>query len=128
MDVHQNAKLTPHCRELLVSRVLAGRRRREVAQIPGRHGAHRGQVGGAFSRRGRGRSTRSVLAHMRSPAATAEQLQLAVGGRVTERQRLTLATIAAQLALSRSSVARICPPGGSIAALAARSGAALPAL
>jgi transposase-like protein len=32
MDVHQNAKLPPHCRELLVSRVLAGRRRREVAR------------------------------------------------------------------------------------------------
>jgi Integrase core domain len=28
MDVHQNARLTPRCRELLVARVLAGRCRR----------------------------------------------------------------------------------------------------
>jgi hypothetical protein len=32
MDMQQNAKLTPRCRELWVSRVLAGRRRREVAR------------------------------------------------------------------------------------------------
>ena len=32
MDVHQNARLTPRCRELLVARVRAGRRRAEVAR------------------------------------------------------------------------------------------------
>ena len=32
MDLHQNARLTPRCRELLVGRVMAGRRRREVAR------------------------------------------------------------------------------------------------
>ena len=35
MDVHQNARLTPRCRELLVGRVLAGRRRAEVARERG---------------------------------------------------------------------------------------------
>lgn len=32
MDVHQNARLTPRCRELLVTRVLGGRCRRAVAR------------------------------------------------------------------------------------------------
>jgi transposase-like protein len=32
MDVHQNARLTPRCRELLVAQVLAGRCRRTVAR------------------------------------------------------------------------------------------------
>src|SRR5262245_56279655 len=32
MDVHQNARLTPHCRALLVDRVLKGRARAQVAR------------------------------------------------------------------------------------------------
>jgi transposase InsO family protein len=46
----------------------------------------------------------------RSPAATAEALQLAVVA--LRRQRFTLASIASQLLLSRSSVARICRRAG----------------
>jgi transposase InsO family protein len=65
---------------------------------------------GRFQREGitglRDRSSRP----RHSPAATAEMLQLAVVA--LRRQRLTLATIAAQLALSRSSVARICRRAG----------------
>ena len=44
------------------------------------------------------------------PAATVKELQLAV--LALRRQRLTLATIAAQLSLSRSTVARICAKAG----------------
>ena len=31
MDVHQNARLTPHCRALLVERVMRGRAKRALA-------------------------------------------------------------------------------------------------
>ena len=31
MDVHENARLTPHCRALLVERVMKGEQRRQVA-------------------------------------------------------------------------------------------------
>jgi transposase InsO family protein len=110
MDVHQNAKLTPRCRELLVSRVLAGRRRREVARELGVTERTVGKWVERFRAEGvaglRDRSSRP----RHSPAATAEMLQLAVVA--LRRQRLTLATIAAQLALSRSSVARICRRAG----------------
>ena len=106
MDVHQNARLTPHCRELLVSRVLAGRSRVAVARELGvsvrtvSKWASRSRVEGVAGLRDRSSRPRH------SPQATTETLQLAVVA--LRRQRLTMASIAAQLALSRSSVARIC--------------------
>lgn len=110
MDVHQNARLTPRCRELLVARVLAGRRRAEVARELGvseptvRKWVQRFQAEGVAGLRDRSSRPR------RSPSATVATLQLAVVA--LRRQRLTMATIAAQLALSRASVARICRRAG----------------
>jgi len=110
MDVHQNARLTPRCRELLVARVLAGRHRSVVARELGVSDKTVSKWVGRFQREGvaglRDRSSRP----RRSPGATIETLQLAVVA--LRRQRLTLSTIAAQLSLSRSSVARICRRAG----------------
>ena len=110
MDVHQNARLTPRCRELLVARVLAGRCRRTVALELGVSEKTVQKWVGRFQREGitglRDRSSRP----RRSPAVTAEALQLAVVA--LRRQRFTLASIASQLLLSRSSVARICRRAG----------------
>jgi len=110
MDVHQNARLTPRCRELLVTRVLAGRCRRTVARELGVSEKTVQKWVGRFQREGitglRDRSSRP----RRSPAVTAEALQLAVVA--LRRQRFTLASIASQLLLSRSSVARICHRAG----------------
>jgi transposase InsO family protein len=110
MDVHQNARLTPRCRELLVTRVLAGRCRRTVARELGVSEKTVQKWVGRFQREGitglRDRSSRP----RRSPAVTAEALQLAVIA--LRRQRFTLASIASQLLLSRSSVARICRRAG----------------
>jgi transposase InsO family protein len=110
MDVHQNARLTPRCRELLVARVLAGRCRRAVARELGVSEKTVQKWVGRFQREGiaglRDRSSRP----QRSPATTAETLQLAVVA--LRRQRFTLASIASQLSLSRSSVARICRRAG----------------
>ena len=110
MDVHQNARLTPRCRELLVARVLAGRHRAAVARDLGVSEKTVQKWVGRFQREGiaglRDRSSRP----QRSPSATAETLQLAVVA--LRRQRLTLSAIASQLSLSRSSVARICRRAG----------------
>lgn len=110
MDVHQNARLTPRCRELLVARVLAGRHRSVVARELGVSDKTVSKWVGRFQREGvaglRDRSSRP----RRSPGATVETLQLAVVA--LRRQRLTLSAIAAQLSLSRSSVARICRRAG----------------
>ena len=110
MDVHQNARLTPRCRELLVARVLAGRHRSVVARELGVSDKTVSKWVGRFQREGvaglRDRSSRP----RRSPGATVETLQLAVVA--LRRQRLTLSAIAAQLSLSRSSVARICHRAG----------------
>lgn len=110
MDVHQNARLTPRCRELLVARVLAGRRRTEVARELGVSEKTVQKWVGRFQREGiaglRDRSSRP----QRTPSASAETLQLAV--LALRRQRLTLSAIASQLSLSRSSVARICRRAG----------------
>ena len=110
MDVHQNARLTPRCRELLVARVLAGRHRSVVARELGVSDKTVSKWVGRFQREGvaglRDRSSRP----RRSPGATVETLQLAVVA--LRRQRLTLSAIAAQVSLSRSSVARICRRAG----------------
>jgi transposase InsO family protein len=95
---------------LLVARVLAGRCRRTVALELGVSEKTVQKWVGRFQREGitglRDRSSRP----RRSPAVTAEALQLAVVA--LRRQRFTLASIASQLLLSRSSVARICRRAG----------------
>jgi transposase len=106
MDVHQNARLTLHCRELLVERVLRGRPQRRVAGEFGisvktvRKWVRRVQAAGAAGLRDRSCRPRH------SPTATVGELALAV--LALRRQRLTLVAIAQQLDLSRTTVARIC--------------------
>jgi transposase InsO family protein len=110
MDVHQNARLTPHCRELLVDRVLKGRAIRQVALEFGisvktvQKWLHRYRSEGVSGLRDRSCRPR------RSPRATVRELELAV--LALRRQRLTLVAIAMQLQLSRSTVARICARAG----------------
>jgi len=110
MDVHKNARLTPHCRGLLVERVLKGHRPQEVARQLGvsvptvRKWLSRYRVEGAA-----GLQDRSCRPQ-HTPRATVRELQLAV--LALRRQRLTLSQIAAQLGLSRSTVARVCARAG----------------
>ena len=50
MDVHKNARLTPHCRGLLVERLLKGHSQQEVARQLGVSVANGAQVVEALSR------------------------------------------------------------------------------
>ena len=110
MDIHQNARLTKHCRGLIVERVMRGRAQRQVGRELGisvktvAKWVKRYQAEGAA-----GLSDRSSRPH-RQPAATAEALQMAVIA--LRRQRLTMSYIAAQLKLSRATVARIVARAG----------------
>jgi DNA-binding CsgD family transcriptional regulator len=117
MDMHQNARLTLHCRELLVERVLRGRPKIQVAAEFGISVKTVSKRVRRFQAEGpsglRDRSCRP----QRCPAATVRELELAV--LALRRQRLTLVSIATQLGLSRATVARICarqrriaPPSG----------------
>jgi transposase InsO family protein len=110
MNVHQNARLTVSCRVLLVERILSGRPQGQVAAELGVsvRTAHkwlkRYQDLGV-----EGLKDRSSRPHC-SPQATDEVLRSAVVA--LRRQRLTLITIAAQLNLSRATVARIAKAEG----------------
>lgn len=110
MDMHQNARLTLHCRELLVERVLRGRPKIEVAAEFGISVKTVSKWVRRFQAEGpaglRDRSCRP----QRCPAATVYELELAV--LALRRQRLTLVSIATQLGLSRATVARICARAG----------------
>jgi len=110
MDVHQNARLTLHCRELLVERVLRGRPKRQVAAEFGISVKTVSKWVQRFEAEGpaglRDRSCRP----QRCPTATVRELELAV--LALRRQRLTLVSIATQLGLSRATVARICARAG----------------
>ena len=110
MDTHKNARLTPHCRELLVDRVMKGRARAQVAR---EFGVSIKTVN-KWLRRYRaegicGLSDRSSRPRRR-PTATAEALQIAVIA--LRRQRLTMLSIAQQLGLCRATVARILARAG----------------
>ncbi|HXZ59753.1 MAG TPA: IS481 family transposase [Steroidobacteraceae bacterium] len=110
MDVHKNARLTPHCRALLVERILKGRIKAQAA----RELAVSVRTADKWLKRYRelgaaGLQDRVSRPH-RSPRATPEVLKCAV--LALRRQRLTLITIATQLGLSRSTVARIAKSAG----------------
>ena len=110
MDVHQNARLTPHCRELLVNRVLKGQ---PISQVAMQFGISIRTVNKWLARYRRegvgGLQDRSCRPH-HSPRATVRELALAV--LALRRQRMTLVAIGQQLALSRATVARICLRAG----------------
>lgn len=110
MDVHQNARLTYACRGLLVERVYAGRAKVQVARELGVST----QTVNKWLKRYRafgpeGLRDRCSRPH-RSPAATTEVVRCAVVA--LRRQRMTLVSIAAQLGLSRATVARIAKAAG----------------
>jgi transposase InsO family protein len=110
MDVHQNARLTPHCRALLVDRVMRGRAKRPLAAEFGITVKTLNKWVDRYRAEGlQGLLDRSSRPH-HSPGATARELALAVVA--LRRQRLTLLAIAQQLQLSRASVARICRAAG----------------
>ena len=105
MDVHKNARTTPHSREEIVHRVVSGESARSVAEDVGvcestvRKWRHRYEAEGP-----EGLSDRSCRPH-RSPAATPPALVAWIER--LRRQRWTGTEIAARLQLSRATVARI---------------------
>ena len=110
MDVHQNARLTPYCRARLVELVMRGQ---SIAAAAAHWGVSEPTVR-KWVRRWRlegpaGLVDRSCRPH-HSPRLTVREKHLAVVA--LRRQRLTLETIARELALSRSTVARICAAAG----------------
>jgi transposase InsO family protein len=110
MNVHQNARLTVSCRVLLVERILGGRVKRQVAQELGVSIKTVDKWLKRYRDQGiEGLKDRGSRPH-RMPGATAEVLKTAV--LALRRQRLRLTSIAAQLRLSRSTVARIAKAGG----------------
>jgi len=110
MDMHQNARLTVACRELLVKRILAGRSKLQSARELGVSVRTADKWLSRYQEQGeQGLRDRRSRPH-RSPKATSEVLRIAV--LALRRQRLTLVSIATQLQLSRSTVARICKAGG----------------
>jgi transposase InsO family protein len=110
MDVHKNARLTVFCRELMLDRLLKGQSK---VQVAGQFGVSVRTVSKWLRRYQaegpRGLEDRSSRPR-HSPAATAQELGLAV--LALRRQRLTLVTIAHQLAISRATVARLCARAG----------------
>ena len=110
MDAHKNARLTVHCRELLIERLHRGEpkalvaRRFAISVKTVEKWLRRYQQEGASGLQDRSCRPR------RSPRATVRELSLAV--LALRRQRLTMLAIARQLGLSRSTVARICASAG----------------
>jgi transposase len=110
MDVHKNAQLTFSCRVLLVERIYSGRPKVQVARELGVSSKTADKWLKRYREAGRdGLHDRRSRPH-RSPNATVEVLETAVVA--LRRQRLTLVTIAAQLGLSRATVARIAKAAG----------------
>jgi transposase InsO family protein len=110
MNVHQNARLTVSCRVLLVQRILSGRPQGQAAAELGVSVRTAGKWLKRYQDLGvEGLKDRSSRPH-RCPQATVEVLRSAVVA--LRRQRLTLITIAAQLGLSRATVARIAKAEG----------------
>ena len=110
MNTHQNARLTPACRVLLVHRIQAGRAKAQVARELGISVKTANKWLQRFRERGREGLQDLGSRPRRSPAATCEVLRVAV--LALRRQRMTLVSIATQLGLSRSTVARIAKAAG----------------
>src|SRR5688572_15951997 len=110
MDMHKNARLTVHCRALLVDRVMKGE---STVQAGQRFGVSLKTVHKWLARYRcegpTGLHDRSCRPQ-RSPRATVRELEVAV--LALRRQRLTLLSIARQLGISRSTVARLCAKAG----------------
>ena len=106
MDMHQNARLTLHCRELLVERVLRGRPKIQVAAEFWISVTTVSKWVRRFQAEGPAGLRDCSCRPQRCPAATVRELELAV--LALRPQRLTLVSIATQLCLSRATVARIC--------------------
>lgn len=110
MDSHKNARLTRHCRALLVDRVMKGRARAQVACELGVSLKTVDKWMRRYQAEGNaGLADRSSRPRCR-PTTTAEALQVAVIA--LRRQRLTMLAIAQQLGLSRATVARILARAG----------------
>ena len=110
MDAHKNARLTPHCRALLVDRVMKGRAQAQVARELGVSMKTVSKWLQRFRAEGiNGLSDRSSRPRSQ-PMATAAALQVAVIA--LRRQRLTMLSIAQQLGLCRATVARILARAG----------------
>jgi transposase InsO family protein len=110
MDRHKNARLTRHCRGLLVERVLRGQPK---VQVAAQFGVSIRTVDKWLERyrlEGPGGLEDRSSRPRRSPRATVRELELAV--LALRRQRLTLVAISQQLRLSRATVARICARAG----------------
>jgi transposase InsO family protein len=110
MDAHKNARLTVHCRALLVDRVLKGLEKHLVAQQFGVSVSTVSKWLSRYRAEGPGGLEDRSSRPRHSPAATVQELQLAV--LALRRQRLTLISIAQQLGLSRATVARVCARAG----------------
>jgi transposase-like protein len=110
MSAHKNARLTVHCRALLIERLYRGEPKAQVARTFAisvktvQKWLRRYQQEGVSGLQDRSCRPR------RSPKATVRELSLAV--LALRRQRLTMLGIARQLGLSRSTVARICATAG----------------
>jgi transposase InsO family protein len=110
MDVHKNARLTYCCRVLLVQRIRSGRPKAQVARELGVSTKTADKWLKRYQQAGpEGLHDLHSRPH-RSPSATAQVLRSAVVA--LRRQRMTLVSIAAQLGLSRSTVARIAKAAG----------------
>jgi transposase InsO family protein len=105
MDIHQNARTTPHSRAVLVRRVRAGELAKTVAAGVGVCDKTVRKWAGRFSREGAaGLFDRSSRPHrLRCPTAPALAEQVIT----LRRQRLLMKHIAAQLELSIATVSRL---------------------
>ena len=105
MDIHQNARTTPHSRAALVRRVRAGEPPKTVAAGVGVCDKTVRKWAGRFSREGAaGLADRSSRPHrLRCPTAPAVAEQVIA----LRRQRLLMKHIAAQLELSIATVSRL---------------------
>jgi len=108
MDIHQNARTTPHSRAALVRRVRAGEPPKTVAAGVGVCDKTVRKWAGRFSREGAaGLADRSSRPHrLRCPTAPAVAEQVIA----LRRQRLLMKHIAAQLELSIATVSRLLKP------------------
>lgn len=110
MNIHKNARLTPHGREEIVRRVCqSGQAARAVARSVGvsektvRRWVARSQAGASLE----DRSSRPHRSPQASPPAVVLRVKV-----LRQRERLTLAQIATAVGISRATVGRIVARGG----------------